>query len=110
MSKVSTFASQVYSKLSQVPKGRVTTYKYLAQAVGTKAYQAVGQVMKINPYAPEVPCHRVVNSDGKIGGFQGHKSGKSIQSKINLLESEGIVIKEGRVMNFDKRVFTFKSK
>lgn len=107
MIKVSPFANQVYTILSQVPKGKVTTYKYLAQAVGTKAYQAIGQVMKINPYSPQVPCHRVIKSDGKIGGFQGHRSGKSIQDKISLLKSEGIEVRDGKIVNFKEKIFTF---
>lgn len=50
-----TFADQAYELLRQVPKGRVTTYKEIAQALGTKAYRGIGQAMKNNPYAPEVP-------------------------------------------------------
>ena len=50
-----TFANQAYELLRQVPRGRVTTYKEIAHALGTKAYQSVGQAMKHNPYAPEVP-------------------------------------------------------
>ena len=49
------FSEKVYALLKEVPKGRVTTYKELAQALGTKAYRGVGQAMKRNPYAPEVP-------------------------------------------------------
>ena len=50
-----TFAEKAYDLLRKVPKGRVTTYKEIANALGTKAYRGVGQVMKRNPYAPEVP-------------------------------------------------------
>ena len=60
------FNEKVYSLLRKVPKGKVTTYKELAEKLNTKAYRAVGQAMKCNPYAPEVPCHRVVSSSGKI--------------------------------------------
>ena len=49
------FAEQAYALLRKVPKGRVTTYKEIAHAMGTKAYQGVGQAMRNNPYAPEVP-------------------------------------------------------
>ena len=63
------FAHRVYKKLLRVPKGKVTTYGTLAHAVGTRAYRAVGQVMNRNPYAPDVPCHRVISSNGTIGGF-----------------------------------------
>jgi methylated-DNA-[protein]-cysteine S-methyltransferase len=49
------FAEKAYDLLRKVPKGRVTTYKEIANALGTRAYRGVGQVMKRNPYAPEVP-------------------------------------------------------
>jgi methylated-DNA-[protein]-cysteine S-methyltransferase len=52
---MSTFAEKAYDLLRQVPPGRVTTYKEIAQALGSKAYRGVGQAMKNNPYAPEVP-------------------------------------------------------
>lgn len=63
------FAERCYSFLRKVPSGKLTTYKALATAMGTKAYRAVGTAMNKNPYAPEVPCHRVVNSNGKVGGY-----------------------------------------
>ena len=50
-----TFADKAYDLLRKVPKGRVTTYREIAQALGTKAYRSVGQAMRRNPYAPEVP-------------------------------------------------------
>jgi O6-methylguanine-DNA--protein-cysteine methyltransferase len=68
--------------------------------MGSKAYQAVGQVLKNNPYAPEVPCHRVVRSDGHIGGFMGKTDGGEINRKINLLKSEGVEVRQGLVVNF----------
>jgi methylated-DNA-[protein]-cysteine S-methyltransferase len=53
--KMKTFSDKVYDLLRKVPKGRVTTYKAIAHALGTRAYRGVGQAMKRNPYAPEVP-------------------------------------------------------
>jgi len=53
--KMKTFADKAYDLLRKVPKGRVTTYKEIAHALGTRAYRGVGQAMKRNPYAPEVP-------------------------------------------------------
>lgn len=100
------FTNRIYQLLQQVPKGRVTTYKALAEVLGTKAYQAVGTAMRNNPYAPQVPCHRVVTSSGQIGGFQGHKTGPSIQNKIGLLQKEGVQVKNNRVVNFDQILFT----
>jgi len=81
------FADEVYKVLKDVPMGKVTTYKALGEKLGTKAYRAVGQALKNNPYAPEAPCHRVVRSDGSIGGFMGKIEGTEIERKIAILES-----------------------
>lgn len=89
-----TFADRCYQFLLKIPAGKVTTYKIVAAALGSKAYRAVGQAMKRNPNAPEVPCHRVVNSDGKIGGYRG-----GTRMKAALLKSEGLPIKRGRIEN-----------
>lgn len=91
------FAEKVYEELKKVPKGKVTTYKLLAIKLGTKAYRAVGSALKNNPYAPEVPCHRVIKSDGKIGGFMGKMSGEGVAKKIVLLRNEGVEVLGGKV-------------
>lgn len=91
------FADEVYRELKKVPVGKVTTYKSLAQKLGSKAYRAVGQLMKNNPYAPEVPCHRVVRFDGHIGGFRGKTEGMEILEKITLLSQEGVEVVGGKV-------------
>jgi methylated-DNA-[protein]-cysteine S-methyltransferase len=93
----------VYSLAKQIPKGRVTSYGELAAAAGNpKASRAVGSLMHVNPYAPVVPCHRVVHKDGRIGGF-GDKRG--VARKIELLAAEGVMVKDGRVRDFDKVYF-----
>lgn len=92
-----TFADRVYKQLKKVPKGKVTTYKNLAEKLGTKAYRAVGSALKNNPYAPVVPCHRVVRSDGKVGGFMGKVTGEEVAKKIVLLRNEGVEILGGKV-------------
>lgn len=81
------FQDKVYELTKKVPKGKVVTYKGIAQAIGTRAYRAVGNALNKNPYAPRVPCHRVVNSNGKIGGYA-----KGSKKKAALLRSEGILI------------------
>ncbi len=102
------FSEKIYQQLKKVPKGRVTTYKALANSLGSKAYQAIGTAMKNNPYAPEVPCHRVVNADGSIGGFKGCKTGKkTIQEKIEMLKKEGVEVLDGRVFAFKQKLFEF---
>lgn len=100
-----TFAEEVYLALRLVPKGKVTTYKTLAKKIGTKAYRAVGTALKNNPYAPDVPCHRVVRSDGSVGGFMGKVSGKEIEKKIALLNSEGVEVVNDMVVNFQNILF-----
>jgi len=109
MSSKKTFNEKAYKLLRKVPKGKVTTYKALSEKLGTKAYRAVGQAMRCNPYAPKVPCHRVVSSDGSIGGFSGTKNpeSKEIKKKISMLKNEGIKIKNNRIVDFEKRLFHF---
>jgi methylated-DNA-[protein]-cysteine S-methyltransferase len=99
------FSDRVYEILTKVPRGRVTTYKAITEKMGTKAYQAVGQALKKNPNAPVIPCHRVVRNDGKIGGFMGKIDGKSVKMKIDLLKSEGVVVVNGKVVDFEKIVY-----
>src|SRR3972149_6154158 len=88
------FNEKVYSILETVPKGKVTTYAELARALGTKAYRAVGNAMNKNPHAPRVPVHRVVNSDGRVGGFAWGQ-----EKKIAMLTTEGVKVKDGRIVD-----------
>lgn len=101
------FADKVYQTIRNIPKGKVSTYKLVAEAIGTKSYRAVGQALKRNPYAPEVPCHRVVASKGKVGGFMGKVDGESIQKKIKLLKSEGVDILGSQVLDFEEKLYRF---
>ena len=92
------FQRSVYMALCQVPRGKVTTYQSLAKAIGCKSNQAVGQALRRNPYAPAVPCHRVVKTDRSLGGFGGQRTGSKIDDKIRLLQKEGVSFdSEGRV-------------
>ncbi|MEK6889565.1 MAG: MGMT family protein [Nanoarchaeota archaeon] len=86
------FNEKCYDFLKKVPKGKVTTYKALAEALNSKAYRAVGQAMNKNPHAPIVPCHRVINSSGKLGGYA-----FGIKKKIEILKKEGIEIKDNKI-------------
>ena len=86
------FNEKCYKVLKKVPKGKVTTYKSIAKKLKSKGYRAVGNAMNKNPYMPKVPCHRVVNSNGKIGGYAG-----GINKKIKLLKEEGVEIKNNKV-------------
>ncbi|MCH7966688.1 MAG: MGMT family protein [Thaumarchaeota archaeon] len=94
---------KIYKKLLEVPKGQITTYGELAKAVGLKNGQrVVGKIMNKNPYPVIIPCHRVVMSTGKIGGYT---FGENI--KIKLLNDEGIQIKNGKIMDLENRVYRF---
>ena len=79
-----TFFERVYMLCGKVPKGRVTTYKEIGNALGGRGqvYRAVGVALNRNPHAPAVPCHRVVNSDGRVGGFA-HGAKKKIKMTIS---------------------------
>jgi methylated-DNA-[protein]-cysteine S-methyltransferase len=101
---MSIFAEQIYQVLKQVPRGKVTTYAALAKRINSKAYRAVGTALSKNPYAPIVPCHRVVRSDGTIGGFMGKKIGSTIIKKKQMLMAEGIVFEGDKVKDFAKIV------
>ena len=96
------FGEKCYRLSAKVPKGKVTTYKEIAKAMGTKAYRAVGNAMKKNPYAPKIPCHRVIKTNGNIGGFV-----SGIGNKIRLLKSEGVEIINNKI-NLNKYLYKFK--
>ena len=106
-SKQSRFSDSVYELTSLIPKGKVTTYGALAKAFGNpRAGRATGNALRANPNPIVVPCHRVVKSDGSIGGYSG--SGGS-RTKERLLEKEGVVVVAGWV-DLDRFLFTrFKS-
>lgn len=82
----------------QVPAGKVVTYKELARKLQTSP-RAIGGAMRRNPYAPVVPCHRVVSATLELGGFQGSAdpNSDSLKRKRELLLSEGVVIVDGRI-------------
>lgn len=87
-SDITDFQRRVYLELLKVPRGSTITYGELARRIGCRSAQAVGQALKRNPFAPAVPCHRVVAADGSIGGFGGHRDGEYIERKRHLLEQE----------------------
>ena len=79
------FQKKVLKTVLNIPKGEVRSYAWVARRAGSpRSCRAVGQALKKNPYAPGVPCHRVISSDGSIGGYSG-----GIKKKRALLEKEG---------------------
>ena len=95
-------SQKLYDLLNQIPKGKVTTYKELARMLKTKGYRAVGQIVGANPNAPQVPCHRVVRTDGGLGGYA-----FGLDKKIQILSAEGLKIADGKVVDFEKKIFKF---
>ena len=84
------FQIKVWKYLRTIPKGKVITYKQLAIAIKMpKASRAVANACAKNPYAPKIPCHRVIRSDGGLGGYSGPGG---IRGKIRLLRSEKVKI------------------
>jgi methylated-DNA-[protein]-cysteine S-methyltransferase len=87
------FQKKVLTLLTKIPKGKVTTYGEIARALGdVHLSRAVGNAVRDNPFAPEVPCHRVIRSNGEIGGFGGELTGENIKQKIRLLKEEGVYL------------------
>jgi methylated-DNA-[protein]-cysteine S-methyltransferase len=86
-----TFNERVWALTSRVPKGKVVTYRDIANALQTRGYRAVGNALNKNPFAPGVPCHRVVGSDGKLTGFAG-----GLPKKEQMLREEGVNVDRGR--------------
>ena len=85
------FQRRVWKEISKIPFGETRTYKDLAIAIGKpNSSRAVANACGKNPYAPEIPCHRVIRSDGHIGGYSG-SGGK--KRKKQLLEQEGLIFK-----------------
>lgn len=86
----SDFANRVYRVVARIPPGRVATYQAVADAVGCRSPRAVGAALRRNPDAPAVPCHRVISSGGRVGGFFGSTDPEARRSKIEMLRSEGV--------------------
>ncbi len=97
MREVSQFARRVYAAVAEIPTGRVATYKQVARRIGCGSPRAVGQALRVNPYAPLVPCHRVIASDLTPGGFQGRRGGAALKRKLEMLAKEGVRFVGGRL-------------
>lgn len=86
--RITPFQRRVYLALLDVPRGETISYGELARRIECRSAQAVGQALRRNPFAPEVPCHRVVAADGSLGGYNGQRTGKEIERKRKLLDNE----------------------
>lgn len=86
--KITSFQRKVYLELLNIPAGTTISYGELARRIGCRSAQAVGQALRRNPFAPDVPCHRVVAADGSLGGYNGERDGEQLEQKRQLLERE----------------------
>ena len=88
------FQEKVYEIVKKIPRGKTLTYKKLARLAGSpRAFRAVGNILNKNR-DKKIPCHRVIRSDGTIGGYN-----KGVWKKIGLLKKEGVVLRNKRVAN-----------
>jgi methylated-DNA-[protein]-cysteine S-methyltransferase len=93
LSNKTEFERKVLVATFKIPKGKISTYKRIAEKVGRpRAYRAVATALRKNPLHPIVPCHRVVRSDGRFGGEEGRA-----ESRRKLVEKEGIPIENGKI-------------
>ncbi len=101
------FFDRVYELCKKIPRGRVSTYKIIAEKLDTKAYRLVGYALKNNSNIRKIPCYRIVDSNGRLCGFDGNNSRRSLNKKAKLLRKEGIIVKDNKIMNFEKVLYKF---
>jgi methylated-DNA-[protein]-cysteine S-methyltransferase len=103
LAKLSTYQQAILRILAEVPRGKVTTYGDLAKELSKRdsnwspnASRAVGTTMRNNPCGPQIPCHRVIKSDGTVGNFRGGEKG-AVEEKISMLRNEGVKVVDGKI-------------
>lgn len=103
LATLSPYQQAILRILAEVPKGKVTTYGDLAKELAKRdpkwspnASRAVGTTMKNNLCGPQIPCHRVIKSDGTIGNFRGGAKG-AVDEKIGMLRDEGVTVINSRI-------------
>jgi methylated-DNA-[protein]-cysteine S-methyltransferase len=103
LATLSPYQQAILRILAEVPKGKVTTYGDLAKELARRdprwspgASRAVGTTMKNNLCGPQIPCHRVIKSDGGVGNFRGGARG-AVEEKIGMLRDEGITVLNGKI-------------
>ena len=103
LATLSPYQQAILRILAEVPKGKVTTYGDLAKELARRdpkwspdASRAVGTTMKNNLCGPQIPCHRVIKSEGSIGNFRGGEKG-AVEEKIAMLRGEGVTVVDGKI-------------
>lgn len=104
MEHIHDFNKQCHELLKQIPEGKVTTYKEMARALGTRAWRAVGTALAKNNDLIITPCHRVVRSNGEVGQYA-----LGSRRKAELLINEGVAVANGKVKNLDRYFFKFNA-
>ena len=102
MNSETSFNEKCYALLKQIPEGKVTTYREMARALNSRAWRAVGSAMAKNKNLINVPCHRVVRSDGSIGQYA-----LGADKKAALLSDEGVDVANGRVKDLGRYLHRF---
>lgn len=101
---VTKFQHSVLDVIKEIPAGKLATYQTVAYAIGKPgAVRAVGNALNSNPQIGIIPCHRVVKSDGQIGGYR-----LGVKQKIHLLTEEGIEVIDNKIANFKNYLHHFK--
>ncbi|HIH19866.1 TPA: MGMT family protein [Candidatus Micrarchaeota archaeon] len=102
--KPSQLQKDVFKATAKIPRGKISTYALVAEAIGKpRAARAVGNALNKSSGMPSCPCHRVVKSDGSVGGFTG-----GTRRKIFLLRKEGLEITSGNVSGFENHLYKFR--
>jgi len=97
--KDNNFRNKIFEIVRKIPKGEVLTYKQVASEAGLpRTWRAVGNILNKN-HNPEIPCHRVVRSDGRAGGYN-----RGIGRKITLLKKEGVIIVKDKTVLLKDRI------
>ena len=103
LEKLSPYQQAILRILAEVPRGKVTTYGDLAKELARRdpkwspnASRAVGTTMRNNPCGPQIPCHRVIKSDGNVGNFRGGEKG-AVEEKICMLREEGVTVNNRKI-------------
>ena len=99
----SSFSDRCYKLVSLIPKGKVSTYTEIANALNSKGYRAVGNAMAKNPNLISIPCHRIVKSNSMVGGYV-----LGTNKKVKLLKREGVAVRNGKIVDFDNIIYRFK--
>ena len=94
------FKTKVNLVVSKIPRGKVMTYKQVGDKINSKAYRAIGNALNSNTDFKNIPCHRVVKTNGFIGGYV-----KGEKEKEKLLRKEGISIKNGKITSFKEHIW-----